>query len=1228
MSYNKQMFAKMVEESKKKKSLSKPKDRIVDPMGQWAHPGQVTRIPSNRITMQGVPYPVLGVGNNGQQQMMYPGQEYAFPGSQYVDEYPLMQAQDGAVVDPSQDFLKNWYTNRVITDPYIQGAFDLDKPAYLKNLQNFPEYTYVDNIDNDPRITGRHENGKLLITKNAPEHIKTHELNHYLNSNGAGDYMRTIHNDIVRNELLPESELSGPYKEKYEYFSRPDEVHSRIMVLREKAGFKPNEIITPEKLRSFFETYKGDVDNINDLLEMSRGEEGLLNMLNFMAKGKSPSSKMAQYGGEPEPTSLELAKIKAKMALESHFGNPAARRMTTPYPQSLVFKEQDGKIGRGTHYVYNQDNFVVPTIQEGSNGKLFYNQNASPNDREAMRFNSPEDAESFAQYYKHVAPMMRNFKNGGDISILNLEEGGWLNRYDEGGLTTLTTTRPGPIVVPYSQDYINKEYDKYNKFYEGYYRVPYLRKDDKFDAYYHEKLKDVPSVPQYHTGWVKEFPSGDKVYTTKQPKSSANYNVRQVENEISGYIQDPSKVAEANRMVKSFTNYKPSTVLGFKNGGQLQQFEPGGAAGFATTFTTTLKPISNQERQYLNHWVNQSKSNNQNTSILNKPQQTSTGLTTSQDLYRAAGINLNQKPQVVIQPGYVAGNTSKEGAVQINKVHNVAQPGMTYNEKVQQIRVNDQKKKDDERRAKEEEERQIKEREAAAATRAKVIGGDDNATFTFPNGQTKVWKDMDWREQAYVSGKNLGSWNNNNVTDWINPLSLLGSLGEGIGTSAYTARETNSIMPYVTGFGAPLLTGALAGIGSKTTGQFVNNLVNPVAGVNFRISGGKPALNLSGNSAANYMTTGPAPNPQLVPVAEKAALTIEQEGANILKDLTSQEGRLRLRNQFKTFNPQFTDAQLDHLVDNRITEVANAVGNNQARFFLDYGKGALGSPTFGLDFNLVPNQNAHFSNFRNYNTPYSGFYLRQAPKDLNFSRITMVGNGPVNKFGNPDFVPGSITLGSGYETSRPTVRHEVGHAVQGSATKHETARLPLESDLLELVKPKSFRDKLWHQWKLRTDPFYRGQYDYFTSGREAYPFLTEQRQVMLQDKILNNTYDEITIPKLVQAANNRKARLNNYFQGRTFGIGNKAAKPWSKLSFAEKQVVTEHLPFTTDERLINLFPSWKRGELSKIINVAPAIGMGVGTTLGMNYLLNNSSNNNNFQQKLGGETNNWLDKYN
>ena len=62
---------------------------IEDPMGQWAHPGSVTRIPSNQITMQGVNYPVLGVSDRGHTQMMYPGEDYSFRGKS-VTEYPMM----------------------------------------------------------------------------------------------------------------------------------------------------------------------------------------------------------------------------------------------------------------------------------------------------------------------------------------------------------------------------------------------------------------------------------------------------------------------------------------------------------------------------------------------------------------------------------------------------------------------------------------------------------------------------------------------------------------------------------------------------------------------------------------------------------------------------------------------------------------------------------------------------------------------------------------------------------------------------------------------------------------------------------------------------------------------------------------------------------------------------------------------------------------------------------
>jgi hypothetical protein len=79
-------------------------DVIYSDLGQWKYPGQVTRIPSNQITMQGVNYPVQGVDNTGYSQMMYPGMNYEFPG-QYVTEYP-MAAYGG---DPSLTNIEGHY---------------------------------------------------------------------------------------------------------------------------------------------------------------------------------------------------------------------------------------------------------------------------------------------------------------------------------------------------------------------------------------------------------------------------------------------------------------------------------------------------------------------------------------------------------------------------------------------------------------------------------------------------------------------------------------------------------------------------------------------------------------------------------------------------------------------------------------------------------------------------------------------------------------------------------------------------------------------------------------------------------------------------------------------------------------------------------------------------------------------------------------------------------------
>lgn len=61
----------------------------ITPYGQWEYPHQVTTIPSNNITMQGVDYPVVGVSDTGDKKLMLPGLDYLYDGN-YVTEYPIL----------------------------------------------------------------------------------------------------------------------------------------------------------------------------------------------------------------------------------------------------------------------------------------------------------------------------------------------------------------------------------------------------------------------------------------------------------------------------------------------------------------------------------------------------------------------------------------------------------------------------------------------------------------------------------------------------------------------------------------------------------------------------------------------------------------------------------------------------------------------------------------------------------------------------------------------------------------------------------------------------------------------------------------------------------------------------------------------------------------------------------------------------------------------------------
>ena len=124
------------------------------------------------------------------------------------------------------------------------------------------------------------------------------------------------------------------------------------------------------------------------------------------------------------------AMVKARLALDSHFGNPTARRMTNYDTRSYTFP--DGR--RGNVYVGSYGNYVTPQIQD-VDGELKFiedpwsEENWERSKAQSMKFESPRDAEYFAKNYKRFAPMMSLYSEGRIIQNARKWHsfGGWLN---------------------------------------------------------------------------------------------------------------------------------------------------------------------------------------------------------------------------------------------------------------------------------------------------------------------------------------------------------------------------------------------------------------------------------------------------------------------------------------------------------------------------------------------------------------------------------------------------------------------------------------------------------------------------------------------------------------------------------------------------------------------------------------------------------------------------------
>ena len=151
----------------------------------------------------------------------------------------------------------------------------------------------------------------------------------------------------------------------------------------------------------------------------------------------------------------------------------------------------------------------------------------------------------------------------------------------------------------------------------------------------------------------------------------------------------------------------------------------------------------------------------------------------------------------------------------------------------------------------------IRNAQRAAEERARLANArqtmdNESVPFTFPTGEKKKWADMDSRERNYVRGQSLRTKGRINeegketLLDYVNPLNWYGNMAANAAEAPYTAKQTNSVMPYVMAAVEPLVAGRMMGSGtinpfnkkfytnSISDADFINHvgLGIPKAGIN------------------------------------------------------------------------------------------------------------------------------------------------------------------------------------------------------------------------------------------------------------------------------------------------------------------------------------------------------------------------------------------------------------
>jgi hypothetical protein len=312
---------------------------IKDNRGQWAHPGEITEIDSNQITMQGVPYPVLGIGKDGQQIMMQPGEEYRFNKGP-VTEIPMAQTGVEQTFQEGTDFLRDWYSKRAqlpqFKDLATRRLEDIDRfsPGYqpydVMKKVGVGYYPYAGGdvvyfTDPADKSIPKDRLEESVPTPALVAHEVTHGLTRKNPQEMPEGYFKPVpfkDFDIYKPENAIHSGDEYYYnwinsKGPIEYINKKGkqktkmapgvEIEGTLAMLRSLEKLDPTKTYTAEDVVPMIEKYKGyQMENAPQMIEFMFRNFGndpkrIAALLNDIVRTDSRTTPMAQKGGTLAP---------------------------------------------------------------------------------------------------------------------------------------------------------------------------------------------------------------------------------------------------------------------------------------------------------------------------------------------------------------------------------------------------------------------------------------------------------------------------------------------------------------------------------------------------------------------------------------------------------------------------------------------------------------------------------------------------------------------------------------------------------------------------------------------------------------------------------------------------------------------------------------------------------------------------------------------------------------